>query len=127
MILAFSLVAAVLFGGGAYLLLQRDLLRVVAGVVLVSQSAVVTIIGSRLFNGRAAILPSDEKVTDPLPQALALTALVIGLATVALLLALVHRVVVAFRTTQRDRLTTSETAHENALERDRRLDEEEAQ
>ena len=95
MILAFALAAAVLFGCGAYLLLKRDLLRVVAGIMLISQSAMVTIIGSSLSRGRAAIgVQPGDVVSDPLPQALALTALVIGLATVALLLALVHRVVV---------------------------------
>ena len=39
MILAFALAAAVLFGCGAYLLLKRDLVRVVAGIMLISQSA----------------------------------------------------------------------------------------
>ena len=98
MILAFALAAAVLFGCGAYLLLKRDLVRVVAGIMLISQCALVTIIGSSMSHGRAAIaVQPDTVVSDPLPQALALTALVIGLATVALLLALVHRVVVVFR------------------------------
>ena len=42
MILAFALAAAVLFGCGAYLLLKRDLVRVVAGIMLISQCAMVT-------------------------------------------------------------------------------------
>ena len=54
MILAFALAAAVLFGCGAYLLLKRDLVRVVAGIMLISQCALVTIIGSSLSRGRAA-------------------------------------------------------------------------
>ena len=114
MILAFALAAAVLFGAGAYLLLKRDLVRVVAGVMLISQAALVTIIGSSLSRGRAAIDPAAgaETVSDPLPQALALTALVIGLATVALLLALVHRVVVVFRTAERDQLAAGEIEDE---------------
>ena len=69
--------------------------------------------------------PGDV-VSDPLPQALALTALVIGLATVALLLALVHRVVMVFRTTERDELAAGEAQHEAALEAQRRADREEA-
>ena len=36
--------AAVLFGTGAYMLLSRDLLRVVIGVAAISQSAVLTLI-----------------------------------------------------------------------------------
>lgn len=126
MILAFALTAAVLFGIGAYLLLQRDLLRVVAGILLISQSALVTIIGSGLSQGQPPIdVQPGQAVADPVPQALALTALVIGLATAALLLALVHRVVVVFRSPDRDALTEQEAELERGLERERRLDEEE--
>lgn len=123
MILAFAATAAVLFGCGAYLLLKRDLVRMVAGIMLISQCALVTIIGASLTRGRAAIdaQPGDA-VSDPLPQALALTALVIGLATVALLLALVHRVIVALRTAEHDELAAGETAAEATLERERRAD-----
>ena len=126
MILAFALAAAVLFGCGAYLLLKRDLVRLVAGIMLISQCALVTIIGSSLSRGRAAIdVKPGDVVSDPLPQALALTALVIGLATVALLLALVHRVVTVFRTAERDELAAGETQHEAGLEPQRRADREE--
>jgi multicomponent Na+:H+ antiporter subunit C len=127
MILAVSLAAAVLFGSGAYLLLKRDLIRVVAGIMLISQAATLTIIGSGLSRGRAAIATASAAgVSDPLPQALALTALVIGLATVALLLALVHRVVTVFRSSERDELAAGEAEHEAYLEAERRADQEEA-
>ncbi|MDQ3765429.1 MAG: NADH-quinone oxidoreductase subunit K [Actinomycetota bacterium] len=127
MILAFALAAAALFGIGAFLLLKGDLIRVVAGIMLISQCAVVTIIGSSLSRGRAPIaVQPGQPVSDPLPQALALTALVIGLATVALLLALVHRVVVVFRTAERDELAAGEAAYEAGLERERQADQDEA-
>ena len=126
MIFAIALAAAVLFGCGAYLLLKRDLVRVVAGIMLISQSATVTIMGSSLSRGKAAIdVQPGEAVSDPLPQALALTALVIGLATVALLLALVHRVVLVFRTAERDELAAGEAEHEADLEAERLADQEE--
>lgn len=126
MIFAIALAAAVLFGCGAYLLLKRDLVRVVAGIMLISQSATVTIMGSSLSRGSAAIdAQPGEAVSDPLPQALALTALVIGLATVALLLALVHRVVMVFRTAERDELAAGEAEHEADLEAERLADQEE--
>jgi multicomponent Na+:H+ antiporter subunit C len=105
MTLAIAAAAAVLFGAGAYLLLQRSLVRVVTGIALISQCAIVTIIGSSLSQGRAAIDPQEGgPLSDPLPQALALTALVIGMGTLALLLALVHRVVVTHGTAERDEL-----------------------
>jgi multicomponent Na+:H+ antiporter subunit C len=127
-ILAFALAAAVLFGSGAYLLLKRDLIRMVAGIMLISQSAVVTIIAASLNRGQAAIaVAPGEQVSDPLPQALALTALVIGLATVALLLALVHRAIVVFRTAEQDELAETETEHQAALEPDRQADREEVE
>ncbi len=127
MILAFALAAAVLFGCGSYLLLKRDLVRVVAGIMLISQCALVTLIGSSLTRGRAAIAVAPGAiVSDPLPQALALTALVIGLATAALLLALVHRAVLVFRSAERDELAAREAEHEATLEAQRRADREEA-
>ncbi|GAB1516134.1 NADH-quinone oxidoreductase subunit K [Actinophytocola sp. KF-1] len=128
MILAFALAAAVLFGAGAYLLLKRDLIRMVAGIMLISQCAVVTIIASSLNRGQAAIaVTSGDTVSDPLPQALALTALVIGLATVALLLALVHRAIVVFRTAEQDELAETETEHQAGLEPERQADREEVE
>ncbi|EHR62867.1 sodium:proton antiporter [Saccharomonospora cyanea] len=124
--LAIAFTSSLLFGSGAYLLLQHELVRVTAGIMLISQSAVLMIIGSGLFQGKAPIAPIDEPVADPLPQALALTALVIGLATVALLLALVSRVTTVFRSARRDELTTSEAEYEQALADQRQLDRDEA-
>ena len=127
MILAFALAVAVLFGSGAYLLLQRDLLRVVGGIALISQAAAVTLIAASLTRGQAPIAPDPGRpVSDPVPQALVLTALVIGLATLALLLALVHRVVVVFRTTRREALTAEETERAHALEPEQQRDRDEA-
>jgi len=126
-ILAFAVTAAVLFGAGAYLLLERDLLRVVGGIALISQAAAVTLIGVSLTRGRAPIAPDPgQPVSDPVPQALVLTALVIGLATLALLLALVHRVVVVVRTARREELAAQETEHSESLETDQQRDRDEA-
>jgi multicomponent Na+:H+ antiporter subunit C len=126
MTLAFAVAAAVLFGAGAYLLLDRDLLRVVGGIALISQAAAVTLIGVSLSRGRAPIDPDPSRpVSDPVPQALVLTALVIGLATLALLLALVHRVVVVVRTARREELASPEAEHsetgESVQQRDREV------
>lgn len=116
--LAFALAASILFGTGAYLLLHRDLVRVVLGIVLISQTAVLTLIASGLTRGAAPIYPlTDERVSDPLSQAMALTAIVIGLAVTALLLVLVLRVVLAYRTEELDELNAEEAERETRLER----------
>ncbi len=52
-----ALVVAVVFASGTFLLLQRDLTRVVVGIVLVSNSAVLFIISAGLTGGVAPILP----------------------------------------------------------------------
>jgi multicomponent Na+:H+ antiporter subunit C len=101
----FALTAAVVFGTGAYLVLDRDLVRVVLGLVLISQAAVLTLIASSLRRGVAPIYPLGRgEVSDPLSQAMALTAIVIGLAVTALILALVVRVVHVFGSEQLDEL-----------------------
>ncbi len=99
MILAFALAVAVLFGSGAYLLLKHDLVRVAAGVLLISNSASLFIVAAALSRGAAPIypLPPAAPASDPLAQAMVLTSLVITFATTALLLSLVFRVYGALR------------------------------
>jgi multicomponent Na+:H+ antiporter subunit C len=116
--LVFALAASVLFGTGAYLLLDRDLVRVVFGVVLISQAAVLTLVASGLTRGSAPIYPLGEGgVSDPLSQAMALTAIVIGLAVTALLLVLVLRVVHAYRSPELAELARREAERDARLER----------
>lgn len=128
MTLTFALVASILFGTGAYLLLDQDLVRVVLGVTLVSQASVLTLIASGLTRGRAPIYPLDEPVSDPLSQAMALTAIVIGLAVTALLLVLVLRVVRAYRSQELEDVASEEAERDERLEREdaRRHEEEQA-
>jgi len=116
--LIFALSAATLFGTGAYLLLNRDLVRVVLGVVLISQAAVLTLIASGLTRGAAPIYPLTEReVSDPLSQGMALTAIVIGLAVTSLLLVLVLRVVEAFESRELDDIAEDEADRDATLER----------
>lgn len=116
--LVFALSASVLFGTGAYLLLNRDLVRVVLGIVIVSQAATLTLIASGLSRGAAAIYPlRGRRVSDPLSQAMALTAIVIGMAVTALLFALVLRVVQSFHSQELDEVAEVEAERDAGLER----------
>jgi multicomponent Na+:H+ antiporter subunit C len=115
--LVLALAAASLFGIGAYLVLHRDLVRLVLGVVVISQSAVLTLLASSLQLGAAPIYPlPDGRLSDPLSQAMALTAIVIGMAVTALLLVLVFRVAVAFRTDELEDVAGEEVALDARLE-----------
>ena len=67
-----ALVVSSIFTAGAYLLLQRELVRTVLGIALISNSATLFIIASGLRRGGPPIYPLGERVADPLVQSLAL-------------------------------------------------------
>ena len=94
MILIISLVIGLLYGVGGFLMLKRDMVRVVFGLLMISNATTLAIIAAGLTRGRTPIypLPEGAPVSDPLVQALALTAFVITFAVSVLILALVYRV-----------------------------------
>ena len=92
MTLTLAAVAAVLFGVGTYLILQRKLSRIIIGLGLLTHGANVLLITA----GRRGAPPiigrgQPARFADPLPQALALTAIVITFGVTTLLLALAYR------------------------------------
>lgn len=85
-------VMGALIATGVYLLLERSLTRVLIGVALIGNGVNLLI----LIAGGAAGAPpligeSDEPMSDPLPQALVLTAIVITLGFTAFILAMAYR------------------------------------
>ena len=79
---------------GTFLLLRRDVVRVVWGVVILGQTANVYLVTMGGLTGTAPILEHGGEtagVTDPLVQALVLTAIVIGFGTTAFALVLTYR------------------------------------
>ena len=96
---SFSVTAALVVGGlfatGCHLLLQRSLMRVLLGFLLLGHAANLLLL---LAGGPPARPPivrhhgeDPDGLSDPLPQAMALTAIVITFGATTLLLALVHR------------------------------------
>ena len=84
--------AALLFGFGTYLVLQRKLSRIVIGLGVLAHGGNVLLLGS----GRSGLPPfvgtaPRKEFSDPLPEALILTAIVIGFAITIFLLALAYR------------------------------------
>ncbi len=123
MILYAALVISVVFASGTFLLLQRDLTRVVVGIILVSNSAILFIIAAGLARGEPPIYPLPEggeqglEVSDPLVQAMALTALVIGFGVAALLLTMVYRLYTSHGTIDLEEIADVEMRQAEALER----------
>jgi multicomponent Na+:H+ antiporter subunit C len=91
LLLAFTV--AVIFGVGTFLMLKHDLIRVVAGVLMISNAATLFIMSVGLSRGRAPIypFPAGATLSDPLVQSLTLTAIVISFGLTALLLTIIYR------------------------------------
>jgi len=88
-----ALTAGVLFGTGTYLLLQKLLSRIIVGLGLIAHAANLVLLGSGGRPGAPPIVGAAETgaYTDPLEQALVLTAIVITFGVTAFLLALAYR------------------------------------
>ncbi|MEV7402330.1 Na(+)/H(+) antiporter subunit C [Streptomyces sp. NPDC091267] len=85
--------AAVLCAVGGILMLTRPLSRILLGAVIAGNGINLLVLSATGSAGRAPLLygVALSGVTDPLPQAIALTAIVITLATTAFLLAMAYR------------------------------------
>jgi multicomponent Na+:H+ antiporter subunit C len=84
--------AGILFAVGTFLVLQRKLSRIIIGLGLLTHGANLLLMGSGR-RGEPPLIGTGEvgDFSDPLPQALALTAIVITFAVTVLLLALAYR------------------------------------
>jgi multicomponent Na+:H+ antiporter subunit C len=88
-----------LFAVGTFLVLRRDVVRVVWGVSIISQAANVYLVtmsslGDGLADGAVPFVSGHGETAstvDPLVQALVLTAIVIGFGTTAFALVLTYR------------------------------------
>jgi multicomponent Na+:H+ antiporter subunit C len=89
-----AVLVAWLFAVGTYLLLQRALTRIVLGLGLLSHGAILLLITVGGRAGRPPLVGNGDDgagIAAPLPQAFALTAIVIGFGMTAFLLALAYR------------------------------------
>jgi multisubunit Na+/H+ antiporter MnhC subunit len=93
MTLVLATVTAVLFACGTWLLMQRRLTRIIVGIGLLGHGANLLLITAG-HRGAAPIIgtaPEGAGYADPLPQAFALTAIVITFGVTAFLLAIGFR------------------------------------
>lgn len=91
--LVLIVIMGVLFAAGVYAMLERSLTRVLIGFLLLGNAANLFLL---VVMGQPGIAPffgvgSTDEMSDPLPQALTLTAIVITFAVSAFLLALIYR------------------------------------
>ena len=89
-----ALLVGVLFAGATYLILQRSFVKILFGFVILSNAAnllVLSMSGRPDGKGAPIVLDPNAPMVDPLPQALILTAIVIGFGVIAYLVLLLYR------------------------------------
>lgn len=97
MVVVMAIVIGGLYAAGIYMLLRRSIVKLIFGLVLLGHAANLLILtAGGLVRARSPLVPEGAMipappVADPLPQALILTAIVIGFGVVAFTVVLIHR------------------------------------
>jgi multicomponent Na+:H+ antiporter subunit C len=110
-----AIVIGCLYAAGVYMMLRRSLFKLILGLVLLSHGANLLIFtAGGLTRAQPPIIPpgADAPVVpsaDPLPQALILTAIVIGFGVLAFGLVLFHRAYQTIGSDDPDELRVSDT------------------
>ena len=90
-------VIGVLFGCAVYMMLRRSIVKLVIGLMILSNAANLLLFAvSGMTRGAPPLIPDGAQVpegliADPLPQALVLTAIVIAFGVLAFAVVLIHR------------------------------------
>ena len=97
------LLCLVLFCVGLYCILRkRNIIKIIVGIIIAEYAVnLLFILVAYRISGRSPIHSSKELITnmvDPLPQAVVLTSIVIGLASTALLIAIAMRIYEKYQT-----------------------------
>ncbi|HTO00761.1 MAG TPA: NADH-quinone oxidoreductase subunit K [Microthrixaceae bacterium] len=94
MIIIVAVIVGILFAAGTFLILQRTLSRIILGLTMCSNGVNMLLMLAGGRGGVAAFADGRSgglRMADPMPQAMALTTIVINFAMVAFLLALAYR------------------------------------
>lgn len=111
-----AIAVGALFAASIYLILRRDLVRLILGIGLLSQALhLVVFVAGGLTRGLSPLIPEDADLlapphADPLPQALVLTAIVINFGLVAFALTLAYRTSARLGTQDVDALRSADRA-----------------
>lgn len=94
MIIVLAVIVGILFASGTFLILQRTLSRIILGMTMCSNGVNMLLLLAGGRGGAPAFADGRSgglRLSDPMPQAMALTTIVINFAMVAFLLALAFR------------------------------------
>ena len=114
---ALALMAGVMVAGSVYLMLEQNLVRFIFGLVLASNAVNLVIFAAgRPDTANPPLIPDNAvapvaAVANSLPQALILTAIVIGFALLVFVFILFFRAYEKLGTVDTDAMTAAESLH----------------
>ena len=98
-----AIAIGILFGAGVYQILRRNVIRAAIGLVLLANAVNLFLFTSGEHDGQAAAYTTAlEQTSDPLPQALVLTAIVISMGGFAFVLSLLYAISTRYKTSDSD-------------------------
>lgn len=110
-----ALVVGVLYAAALYMMLRRSIVKLVIGLILLSNAANLLIFtAGGLTPGAPPLVPEGlaqpvGPVADPLAQALILTAIVISFGVLAFAVVLIHRAYEVVKVDDMDRMKDTDT------------------
>ncbi|HKK56037.1 Na+/H+ antiporter subunit C [Marinobacter sp.] len=108
-------VVGLLFAASIYMMLRRSIVKLVIGLIILSNAANLLIfVVSGLTRGAPPLIPEGASgvvsaVADPLPQALILTAIVIAFSVLAFAVVLIRRAYEVVGTDDLDKMKDTDT------------------
>lgn len=112
--LILAIVVGILYAAGIFLILRRSLVKLIIGLVLIGNGVnlLIFLMGG-IAKGQPPIIPSDSKtitdfMTDPVPQALVLTAIVISFGLQSFAIILIKRAYKVLKTDDLDTLNETD-------------------
>jgi multicomponent Na+:H+ antiporter subunit C len=99
------------------MMMRRSIVKLIIGLALLSHgSNLLILLMGLLTRGRPAVIPADQTqlvspFADPVPQALILTAIVIGFGVLAFTVVLIRATYQTLKTDDLDQLQTTDSIH----------------
>lgn len=110
-----AVLVGLLFAISTYLILQKSFVRILFGFVALSNAVnlfILTMSGDPLGKRAPIVSEGSGPVVDPLPQALVLTAIVIGFGITVYLIILLYRIFLDAHTTNAETLFKEDSTDE---------------
>lgn len=109
-----ALIVGLLYGAGVYLMMRKSLVKLIIGLTMLGNgSNLLIFLLGRIVKGSPPLIGSFEETlveaySDPVPQALILTAIVIGFGLQSFAIVLIRRVYKVVNTDDLDKINSTD-------------------